>query len=554
MIERARAKRAWEATLPPIDDMDQLEVRAKMMEEHEREEWRLREAEIERLQQRRLALVHQHMQERTDEQAAATKDRLDALWQTRQGERRVAVQRAQRETLAHLRRIARDRKAVEPTVPRRDIIQEYANPASAVFAPVDREGGFSTDYIESDQRVQSKYLSTYKGLLELEASLPQSLTQPRIVPPPRPSSMKPIGFAARTATRLQDTLKGAHASLTAKPATPPVEAPFRFCETIVPPPVRPPTPSVDVPSADEEEHELAIILLQQLIRGRAAQNEMFVGMEQRRELIAELRSTHALQEAEAAAKKEAAAAAAAERESREHAEHAQLVKQSVIMDVQAEHVGDTLDFLSKELVRLQEQRRIHAFAMLADRTRRMREAEESGRRQVEEQRRRVNDEIFRQMVRVHGESVDSYLEAIIIGATDAVADDLARSEVRHQAAIIAEISDELHADGTDATPEGAAAIAAELVASVLLPEVERQLVRDSTKRHQRRFVEAAHKEIMAACASVDQATSDIPRPRRSRPSSVVGSRPTSSTQRPTSSTQRPVSRARGSEALEPLGE
>jgi hypothetical protein len=37
MIERARAKRAWEATLPPIDDMDQLEVRAKMMEEHERE-------------------------------------------------------------------------------------------------------------------------------------------------------------------------------------------------------------------------------------------------------------------------------------------------------------------------------------------------------------------------------------------------------------------------------------------------------------------------------------------------------------------------------------
>jgi hypothetical protein len=42
-----------------------------------------------------------------------SRDRLDALWQTRQGERRVAVQRAQRETLAHLRRIARDRKAVE---------------------------------------------------------------------------------------------------------------------------------------------------------------------------------------------------------------------------------------------------------------------------------------------------------------------------------------------------------------------------------------------------------------------------------------------------------
>jgi hypothetical protein len=35
-----------------------------------------------------------------------------------------------------------------------------------------------------------------------------------------------------------------------------------------------------------------------------------------------------------------------------------------------------LDMLSKELVRLQEERRIHAFAMLAERQRRIREAEE----------------------------------------------------------------------------------------------------------------------------------------------------------------------------------
>lgn len=60
-------------------------------------------------------------------------------------------------------------------------------------------------------------------------------------------------------------------------------------------------------------------------------------------------------------------------------------------------MGDTLDFLSKELIRLQEERRIHAFAMLAQRQRRIREAEESGRRQVEERRRREHDEIFKQV-------------------------------------------------------------------------------------------------------------------------------------------------------------
>ena len=43
------------------------------------------------------------------------------------------------------------------------------------------------------------------------------------------------------------------------------------------------------------------------------------------------------------------------------------------------------------MIRLQEERRIHAFAMLAERERRMREAEESGWRQVEERRRREED-------------------------------------------------------------------------------------------------------------------------------------------------------------------
>lgn len=59
-------------------------------------------------------------------------------------------------------------------------------------------------------------------------------------------------------------------------------------------------------------------------------------------------------------------------------------------------LADMFDFLCKELVRLQEERRIHAFAMLAERQRRMREAEESGRRQVEQRRLREEDQIFKE--------------------------------------------------------------------------------------------------------------------------------------------------------------
>jgi len=49
---------------------------------------------------------------------------------------------------------------------------------------------------------------------------------------------------------------------------------------------------------DEEYVELAVIYLQQMLRGRALQNMMYEGKEKRIELIRELRSTHALQSAE----------------------------------------------------------------------------------------------------------------------------------------------------------------------------------------------------------------------------------------------------------------
>ena len=48
MIERARAKRAWEATLPSVSDLGQLDKRRRMMEEMNRKEWAFRESEIEK--------------------------------------------------------------------------------------------------------------------------------------------------------------------------------------------------------------------------------------------------------------------------------------------------------------------------------------------------------------------------------------------------------------------------------------------------------------------------------------------------------------------------
>ena len=69
----------------------------------------------------------------------------------------------------------------------------------------------------------------------------------------------------------------------------------------------------------------------------------------------------------------------------------------MLSSVAAESLGDMLDFLSKELVRLQEERRIQAFSLIAERQRRISEAEEAGGRQEELRRRREHDEVFKQV-------------------------------------------------------------------------------------------------------------------------------------------------------------
>ncbi|NXW83363.1 CFA91 protein, partial [Alopecoenas beccarii] len=107
-----------------------------------------------------------------------------------------------------------------------------------------------------------------------------------------------------------------------------------------------------------------------------------------------------------------------------------------------------LDFLSKELLRLQEERRIHAFVMLAERQRQMREAEESGRRQVEERRRQEEDELFKRAREgdwwdLHQSTVDSYLEDIILSTMENTAEEQAREEVQRMAVEINDIAYEM---------------------------------------------------------------------------------------------------------------
>ena len=85
-----------------------------------------------------------------------------------------------------IRKLSKERKNVEGNFERRDILKEFSDPASQTYAPLSRVGVFP-DRGSEQFNVKSRHLTTYEGLLELEASLPDYVLRPRIqAPKPRP--------------------------------------------------------------------------------------------------------------------------------------------------------------------------------------------------------------------------------------------------------------------------------------------------------------------------------------------------------------------------------
>ncbi|KAM3935807.1 cilia- and flagella-associated protein 91 [Leptodactylus fuscus] len=490
MIERAREKRAWEAALPPLSDPFQLETRRKMMDEQERKEWAFREQEIEKLQAVRLEVLRKLLQKRKETQKELDSKRLDAKWAKLQREKEERAEHIHREHIKAIRKLSQKMKNVEERLERRDVIRDYTDHSSQAYAPLSRIGYFP-DRLSEQFVVKSPFLSSYQGLLDLEANLPDFVTQPRIRIP-KPKSSTKDGFMKRQALLERQMQQVHEALLEKKNKSPQADKPLRFLQKIEKPAPRPVTPRVPDPPEGDEEKELAVIFLQKLIRGRAVQNMMFEGKEKRLELVRELRTTHALQEEGQLLKKAEKEATLALQRQRELDEHKSSVVDEQLSWLEGEVLSDMFDFLSKELVRLQEERRIHAFAMLAERHRRIREAEESGRRQVEERRRREEDEIFRQVVNIHQNTVDSYLEDVILNTAINTADDQAREEIQRKAQEINDIAYEIENSRTRLQSEE---IVAELVYSFLIPEIQKNSMRERVRNSQRRHLQAAHRVI-----------------------------------------------------------
>lgn len=481
MIQRARAKRAWEASLPPLNDLSQLDKRRRMMEEMEAKEWAFREGEIQKLQDTRLTVLKDLLRQRDEAQREVTNDRLNQTYSNHEKGRETKLHKIHNDYNRSLRKLEAKWRNEKGKLEQHDWAKTYTH--SQKYTPRSHKSAFFKSACFNE--LKTYYLDTYEGLAELTAGLSAPVLKPREKKSKPNTITDMIEPPSRRAVKLLKKYKALREEREK-------EESLRFLVKKEKPVPRPVTPRVEEPPEGDEETELAVITLQKLLRGRSIQCEMFKGKENYLELIQELRTVHALQKEEQELQKDEKGLIINLKKQRDNDRHKtsqEEASQARVVGVELEHL---FDHLSKELIRLQDERRIHAFTILAERDRRLREAEESGRRQVEERRRREEDEIFRQVVQIHQDTVDLYLEDIILGTMEQIADRQAREEIHKRAKEVNDIAYAMEESRNDLQSEE---IVSELVYSFLIPEVEKIRFRQRVHTMQHRHLQAAHSII-----------------------------------------------------------
>ncbi|KAI8894254.1 solute carrier, TRAMD3 or PAT1-domain-containing protein [Globomyces pollinis-pini] len=495
MIERARVKRLWEASLPTVVNQETFERRLKMMEEMELKEWEEREQEIIKLQETRLEVLTKVIRKREEENDVENDKRIERIWQRKMQEREAAFEKIDRKRIKAIRKLTEKRTMVDIKKEKRDIISEYGNFASKVYAPKARDGVFR-DVNSSTIKLKLVDLDHYGGLTSLENSLPKHVMEAHIA---RAEPNDNRSLEARRDKQLKEQLEKMNQKLQERRKRDQEEKPpLKYAVRIEKPPPRPPTPSIRIPLEEEEEIEVAAFLLQNVIRGRAVQTAMYQGKERRLDLINELRARHVIRKY-----KDENNLFGTKCDSSVLVQD--MARDDILFEtaIQAEYVGKTLDFLTKELVRLREERRIAAMVKLAERTRRMREAEESGLRQVELLRREEEDEAFKHIMQVHQESVESYLENVLLDTIRDTSSQQAKEQVKEYVTQIDRM--------TYTSPRRAEEVVSDLVTSFLIPYTEREMVKSQVERDQRQYLIAANKSIMGDMERIERLEYDKPK-------------------------------------------
>ncbi|XP_018392737.1 PREDICTED: protein MAATS1-like [Cyphomyrmex costatus] len=479
IINRMRIKRAWEAILPPMDTPANIKIRNSIITALEIDEWAFRESEIQFIMDLRLDLMRNLLQSRESKYEEKVQGRFSRLESKLSKYRDNQIKAIRYNLKRDLRKLHRKRNEKQSCKP--DIIERYIDPKSDLYAPQMRFG----DHPQRRHEILQKQLPSECHIEQEDATLNwlPIIEEPKVIK----HKPKPIDICIRETRWTEEKLKQLHSDLKAiRMKVKSVDEGPRLVRRNHEQPVLSITPRRSgIWDDKQKQREELATFIQKLIKGRAIQCLMYKGRDRCRELIEELQSTQVL-----------------EQEDYDEKTHMINLRQlqddqsmqenrlcEILDSLEGKTICGTLDFLSKELVRLEDERRAHAFALLAERERSMREAAEAGRRQVERNRRREFDEMFKQIIKVNQDSVEAYLEDIVREEIDWISDKTAKEH-------ILEICDKVDAVTKHAAENSDKLADEELVADMIynfvLPEVEKHNMRKKIRDQQQSYMKNAY--------------------------------------------------------------
>ncbi|KAJ8704049.1 hypothetical protein PYW07_013343 [Mythimna separata] len=504
IINKMRHARAWMDLVEGGKYPRWMKKRDAIIDDVVVKDWLFRQAEIDELQNIRLELLHRLQAEQRQKQCNRTSQKLAKLWHNKKQEMDRKVNNIRKTRDRELRKLVALHEGggriglvnrMKSARGMGNMIVAAKDPTSDLHAPLTRHG-----YQARRRHAEITYdpallsLEDHKALAEPPEWLTmcgQDLTKTcsghHLTRDPTVLCERQTKWSEQFLENLHNDLIKARLGAAKLTAGPLHVLKMRH----EPKPARPATPVVEAMDDAEETVHQAALVLQKIIRGRAVQNLMYEGRTRAAELTEELKTTHGLQKEDKVRIANEESKAREFKARRTETELKEDTISALVDELCGGAVSAALSFLEKELRRLKEERRQHAFLMIALREKTMREAAEAGRRQREEHRRREHDEMFKQILGVTQGTVEAYLQEIIEEGVELAAEEDARLQAEEQA--------DKYTDKFINNPEQNSAatneLVAELVHQFLLPHTTKTAARLHITQLQNKGLETARKTI-----------------------------------------------------------
>uniref|UniRef100_A0A336KT32 Cilia- and flagella-associated protein 91 n=1 Tax=Culicoides sonorensis TaxID=179676 RepID=A0A336KT32_CULSO len=421
IIERTRFKREWEHQLPMVKTPDEYGNRKVVLEAFEWDQWTQREHEIDRCQQLRYQMVQQMVREREEYNRQMADAKLENSMRRLTKMREEKLEKLRLTHQRNMRKLDKKHKSTSRRPKKETELADYIETITVPLPPRRRSSTaftkqFETSYLaESGQELKTtsiqKYLKPREPLWKPKEEVKE--TQKGL-------------WTDKFLGQLYDSLKHFRQQNERKHPIPKcmvyVSSPTDSGET---------TPTGLVEQEFDEISYQQAVLLQKYIKGRAVQNLIHRGKDQCKDMIEELQAGKMIDSVRALFPEKHDIDDDGDKSDVARKEQENLVeKEKISLDFNGD-VEFMLKFLSSELERLQQERKAHAMILLAERERDRRETWNKTQAELDIEKRKQSEELYRNIFKAEHDVVNTYLENVLIEGITNLSEQEARNYIRN---------------------------------------------------------------------------------------------------------------------------